>query len=237
MYDPILLIIAVIFMIVSMLVSWQLKRKFREYSETPLRNGMSGAEVAHQMLRDYRIYDVEVTCIPGELTDHYNPVEKTVNLSEEVYYGRNAAAAAVAAHECGHAVQHATAYSMLELRSALVPVQAISATILNIINVVLLLGGIFASQIIPIKTALLIIIACNLAFTLFAVITLPVEFDASKRALQWIERNRIVTASEYDMAKSALNWAALTYVVAALGAIAQLLYYVIRYIGLTQNED
>jgi len=237
MLDPVLLIITIVFMVVSFLVSWQLKRKFNEYAQTPLRNGMSGAEVARQMLHDNKIYDVQVICVEGQLTDHYNPMDRTVNLSEDVFHGRNAAAVAVAAHECGHAVQHATAYSMLEFRSALVPIQNVSATVLNFINMALLFGGMFASSIIPFKTALFIIIACNIVFTLFALITLPVEFDASNRALKWIERNKIVTSSEYSMAKSALTWAAMTYVVAALGALAQLLYYVLRYMGISRDDN
>lgn len=219
-------LIGLIFMGIGMLVSWRLKSKFSEYSQIPLRANITGREAAEQMLYDHHIYDVAVTCVEGQLTDHYNPANKTVNLSPDVYYGRSAAAVAVAAHECGHAVQHATAYSMLEFRSALVPLQSISATIINVVSMVMLFGSMFASSILPFSTAIYIIIACYTVFTLFAFVTLPVEFDASKRALAWARNSRIVTSQEHEMAKDALKWAAMTYVVAALGALAQLLYYI-----------
>jgi hypothetical protein len=197
-------------------------------------SNLSGAEIAQKMLRDHGIFDVQVVSTEGMLSDHYNPMNKTVNLSHDVYYGRNAAAAAVSAHECGHAVQHATAYSMLTLRSKMVPVQLTSAKILNILNMVFLFGGFFmfsggaAGLAIPL---LYLMVACNLVITLFALITLPVEFDASKRALAWISTNGVVVGSEYEMSKDALKWAALTYVIAALGALANLLYWVSLLLG------
>jgi Zn-dependent membrane protease YugP len=169
--------------------------------------------------------------VEGQLTDHYNPANKTVNLSQEVYHGRNAAAAAVAAHECGHAVQHAKAYAMLEFRSAMAPVQAISSKIMNFLFMIMMFGAFFAQSILPWSTALLIIIGCYGVFTLFAFVTLPVEFDASKRALAWIEARGIVTRQEHDMAKDALKWAAMTYVVAAIGMLTTLIYYVMIFLG------
>ncbi len=224
-----------IIFIVTMLASWwvssSLRSKFKKYSQTSLRANMTGREIAEQMLRDHQIYDVDVICVPGQLTDHYNPAEKTVNLSEEVYYGDSAASAAVAAHECGHAVQHATAYSMLEFRSALVPLQNISGKIINFIFIASFFGGFFLTSAFPFQTVLLVVIGAYTVITLFSLVTLPVEFDASKRALQWVDQNGIVTSQEYDMAKDALNTAALTYVVAALGSLATLLYYVSLFLG------
>ncbi|GAB4337671.1 MAG: zinc metallopeptidase [Flammeovirgaceae bacterium] len=215
-------------------MSYRLKSKFREYSQTPLESGLSGAETAAQMLRDNGIYDVRVTCVEGELTDHYNPSDKTVNLSYDVYYGRNAAAVAVAAHECGHAVQHARAYSMLEFRSMMVPIQNISAQILNFITIFSFLGGIFFLGL-PTKLVLLVIIACYSVITLFSLVTLPVELDASRRALAWIEARGVVNSYEHDMAKDALKWAALTYFVAALGSLVMLAYYIMQYLGLRRD--
>lgn len=226
-----ILIISVITMLVSLFVSWRLKSKFKEYSQIGLRSGLSGREVAEQMLRDNGIYDVKVMSVDGQLTDHYNPTDKTVNLSYDVYHGRNAAAVAVSAHECGHAVQHATAYSMLGLRSKMVPIQNFSAQALNILMMILMFGGLMLRGSGMFYTMLPIIVLCNLVLTVFALVTLPVEFDASKRALQWIDQKGIVTSQEHSMAKDALNWAALTYVVAALGALAQLLYYVSLLLG------
>jgi Zn-dependent membrane protease YugP len=226
------LLIGIVFFIISYLVGARLKSKFKQYSQTPLVSNMSGQEVAVKMLRDHGIYDVNVICVEGQLTDHYNPANKTVNLSQEVFYGRNAAAVAVAAHECGHAVQHATAYSMLKFRSAMVPVQNVSATILNWVMMIAMFGGFFLMKgggalhfILP------ILVACNLVITLFALVTLPVEFDASRRALAWISDKRVVTDSEHALSKDALKWAALTYVVAALGAIANLAYYLMLMFG------
>lgn len=217
--------------LVSWLVSSRLKSKFRQYSQIRLRTGLTGKETAEAMLRDYGIYDVAVTCVPGELTDHYNPLNKTVNLSEAVYYGNSAAAVAVAAHECGHAVQHATAYSMLQFRSAMVPIQNVSSQILNFIMIASFIGGYALYSTIPIKTILLIIVAAYSVITLFSLVTLPVEFDASKRALQWIQNRRVATDQEYAMSKDALFWAAMTYVVAAIGSIAMLAYYVFLLLG------
>jgi Zn-dependent membrane protease YugP len=221
-----IIIISVITMIVSWAVSNRLKSKFHQYSQIGLRSGISGKEAAENMLRDNGIYDVKVISVEGQLTDHYNPMNKTVNLSHDVYYGRSAAAVAVAAHECGHAVQHATAYSMLTLRSKLVPLQHVSANILNIIMMVVMFGGLALGGPGALPFALIIIIACNLVLTLFALVTLPVEFDASKRALAWLDSRGVVTSQEHTMSKDALWWAAMTYVVVALGALAQLLYYV-----------
>jgi len=225
------LVIGLFFMLIGWMVSARLKSKFREYSQIHLTRDLSGAEIARLMLADNGISDVQVVSVEGQLTDHYNPANKTVNLSQEVYHGRNAAAAAVAAHECGHAVQHARAYSMLEFRSAMVPIQNISAQVINFIFMIMMFGAFFAQGILPWTTALLIIIVCYGVFTLFAFVTLPVEFDASKRALAWIESRGIVTRSEHDMAKDALKWAAMTYVVAAIGALTTLLYYVMMFMG------
>lgn len=218
-------------MILSWAVSSRLKSKFRKYSQVQLGSGLSGKEIAELMLRDNGIYDVSVISVEGQLTDHYNPANKTVNLSRDVYNGRSAAAAAVAAHECGHAVQHAAAYSWLEFRSAMVPIQNISARVINVIFTAMFFGAFFLPSVIPFSTAILIIIACYSVFTLFAFVTLPVEYDASKRALAWISDRNIVNPEEHAMAKDALNTAASTYLVAALGALATLLYYVMLFLG------
>jgi Zn-dependent membrane protease YugP len=229
-----LIVIGIVFMLLSLWVGSRLKSKFAQYSQTQLTKNLSGAEVARLMLADHGITDVKVVSVEGQLTDHYNPQEKTVNLSPEVYHGVNAAATAVASHECGHAVQHATAYSMLGLRSAMVPVQAVSGRVQNFLMIALIFGGFALQGFLP--TAIILIVACNVVFTLFALITLPVEFDASKRALVWVEKRGIVNRQEHDMAKDALNWAARTYVVAALGAIASLLYWVMLLMG-GRGED
>jgi Zn-dependent membrane protease YugP len=225
------LIIGLFFMAIGWMVSSRLKSKFRQYSQVHLTRDLTGGEIARLMLADNGISDVQVVSVEGQLTDHYNPANKTVNLSQEVYHGRNAASAAVAAHECGHAVQHARAYSMLELRSAMVPIQNISAKVINFLFMAMMFGAFFVQGLIPWSTALLVIIACYGVFTLFAFITLPVEFDASKRALAWIESRGIVTPQEHDMAKDALKWAAMTYVVAAIGALTTLFYYVMLFLG------
>ncbi|HNP06086.1 MAG TPA: zinc metallopeptidase [Cyclobacteriaceae bacterium] len=217
------------FMLLSWIVSSRLKNKFKKYSQIQLAKDLTGADVARLMLADNGIHDVKVTSVSGELTDHYNPTNKTVNLSEAVYMGRNAAATAVAAHECGHAVQHATAYSMLGFRSAMVPIQNISGTIQQIVMIALFVGGAFVYNALP--TAILLIVGCNLVFTAFAFVTLPVEYDASKRALAWIEQRGIVNPSEHAMAKDALNTAAQTYLVAAIGALASLLFWVMMFLG------
>lgn len=219
-------IIGIVFMLIGLAVSQMLKSKFNKYAKTPLSTNLSGKEIAEKMLKQHGIYDVKVESVPGKLTDHYNPLNKTVNLSPEVYEGRNAAAAAIAAHECGHAVQHATAYSMLKLRSALVPLQNASGKIINIIVMVSIFGGYFLYNALPFDLILYVIIAAYAVITTFSLVTLPVEFDASKRALAWIRTNGIVNSSEYDNAKDALNWAASTYVVAAIGSLATLMYYV-----------
>jgi len=225
------LVIGLFFMLIGWIVSSRMKSKFKEYSQIHLTRDLTGAEVARLMLTDNGIGDVQVVSVEGQLTDHYNPAAKTVNLSQEVYHGRNAAATAVAAHECGHAVQHAKAYSMLQLRSALVPIQNVSAQVLNFMMMAMMFGAFFAGSFLPWKTALLIIIICYGVFALFSLITLPVEFDASKRALAWVESRGIVTRAEHDMAEDALKWAAMTYVVAAIGAVTTLVYYVMLYLG------
>ena len=225
------LIIGLFFMLIGWMVSSRLKSKFKMYSQIHLAKDLTGAEVARLMLADHGIRDVEVTSVEGELTDHYNPATKVVNLSEGVYHGRNAAATAVASHECGHAVQHANAYSMLQLRSALVPIQNISARVLNFIFMAMIFGGFFLHSALPWNTVILVMIVCYGVFTLFALVTLPVEFDASNRALAWVKERNIVTPGEYDMAKDSLKWASMTYVVAAIGAITMLAYYVMVYLG------
>lgn len=217
--------IVILFMGLSMWVSWRLKSKFKKYSEIPLQSGYTGREIAEMMLADNGIHDVKVISVAGRLTDHYNPADKTVNLSEYVYEARSAAAAAVAAHECGHAVQHARAYSFLKFRSAMVPALSIASRYMQWI----ILIGIFMLQTTPIP--LTIGVALFALTTLFSFITLPVEFDASKRALAWISSNNIVTQQELAMSKDALKWAAMTYVVAALGSLATLLYYVSLLMG------
>ncbi|MBV8326396.1 zinc metallopeptidase [Chryseobacterium sp.] len=217
---------------ISMLVSWwvssRLKSKFEYYSNVHLRNGLSGKEVAEKMLRDSGINDVQVISVPGQLTDHYNPADKTVNLSEGVYMQRNAAAAAVAAHECGHAVQHAVGYSMLNLRSKLVPVVNISSNLMQFV----LIAGIAvmaASRTIENPNGNTTVLAIGVAMfavtTLFAFVTLPVEYDASNRAMKWLKDTGTVTAEEFVGVQDSLKWAARTYVVAALGSLAQLLYW------------
>lgn len=218
-------------MLLSWIVSAQLKSRFRRYSGTPLQSGLSGRDIAERMLRDNGIYDVKVLSVPGQLSDHYNPVNKTVNLSPEVHNGRNVAAAAVAAHECGHAVQHAKAYAPLQMRSALVPIQNVSSKLLNIIFITMFLGAMMLPNIISFDLALLIIIGCYSVFTLFAFITLPVEFNASQRALAWLSTSGITYGKGHEQAKDALKWAAMTYVVAALSALVTLAYYVMIFLG------
>lgn len=217
------LILILPILLMSMFVQWRFRNKFSKYAEMQLNSGLSGKEVAEKMLRDNGIYNVTVLSLEGQLTDHYNPETKTVNLSTDVYYGRSVAAAAVAAHECGHAVQHAKAYHWLQLRTSMVPIVSISS---NLLQWVLLIGVmliIFSGP--PIVLA--IGVAGLVLVTIFSLITLPVEFDASKRALLWLKNNHSVmyTAEEHTQAKDALWWAAMTYVVAALGALANLLYY------------
>ncbi|MBL7915114.1 MAG: zinc metallopeptidase [Bacteroidia bacterium] len=218
-------VISIAFMLIGWLVSMQLKRKFKQYSEVTIGTGLSGKEIAERMLHDNGINDVKVLSVEGQLTDHYNPLEKTVNLSHDVYYGRSAAAAAVSAHECGHAVQHATAYTWLQMRSALVPVVSFGSKWVQWV----LLAGILLVNTFP--SLLLIGIVMFGVITLFSFVTLPVEFDASKRAMVWLETNRIANPQELTMSKDALWWAAMTYVVAALSALATLAYYIMVYMG------
>ena len=217
------MILAGAIMLVSWLVSARLKSKFEHYSKLKLQNGMSGREIAEKMLADNGIRDVRVISVEGQLTDHYNPADKTVNLSEGVYNQRNAAAAAVAAHECGHALQHATAYSWLEMRSKLVPVVSVASNYVQWI----LIAGILMMKTFP--QLLLVGIVIFAATTIFTIVTLPVEYDASNRALAWLENKNMLTREEHAGAKDALNWAARTYVVAAIGSIATLLYYISIY--------
>lgn len=213
-------------MLLGMAVQSRLKSKFSDYSKVPTSSGLSGQEVAQKMLRDNGIYDVQVTSVEGALTDHYNPLDKTVNLSADVYAGRSVAAAAIAAHECGHAVQHATAYSMLMVRSKLVPAVQISS---KLSQWVIIAGLGFMGFGGGNPTILLVGIVLFAVTTLFTLITLPVEFDASARALTWLDTAKITTAPEKVKAKDALKWAALTYVVAALASIAMLVQYILIY--------
>ena len=221
-------IIAGLIFIVSMYVSNRLKSKFKKYSQVHLQNGMSGKEIAEKMLRDNGITDVKVISTPGMLTDHYNPQKKTVNLSEGVYTQRNAAAAAVAAHECGHAVQHAKAYSWLKMRSTLVPMVSVASKLSQWV----IMGGLILMATSAIGGTILLvgIILFGLG-TLFSFITLPVEYDASKRALVWLESANMLTPREHDAAEDSLKWAARTYVVAAVGSLATLLYFLNIYLG------
>ncbi len=216
--------------LVSFAVSSKLKSKFQEYSRVHLQNGMSGAEIAQKMLQDHGINDVRVISTPGQLTDHYNPQDKTVNLSEGVYNQRNASAAAVAAHECGHAVQHAQAYSMLQLRSQLVPLVNISSSL----SQWLIFGGLLLGAGAQLGFGFYIAIAGLLLMsvaTAFSFITLPVEYDASNRALAWLKNKNMLSQQEYAGAEDALKWAARTYVVAAIGALATLLYWALQVFG------
>ena len=218
-------IIFIGFALLSYLVSARLKSKFENYSQIPLPNGMTGRDVAEKMLRDNGIYNVTVTCTPGHLTDHYNPTNGTVNLSESVYHSNSVAAAAVAAHECGHAVQHAVAYAPLQLRSALVPVVSFASNTVQWV----LLAGILLVEVFP--ALLLIGIGLFALTTLFSFVTLPVEIDASRRATQWLSSAGITSPYNHQMAVSALSSAAYTYVVAAIGSLATLLYYVMIFLG------
>lgn len=221
-------------MVIGMIVSGRLKSKFAHYSQEPLSSGLSGKEIAEKMLRDNDIHDVKVISVEGQLTDHYNPGNKTVNLSHDVYNGRNIAAAAVSAHECGHAIQHATAYSWLQMRSKMVPVVQISSTLMNF----LFFGmAILAFAMPHIGNQILLgIIVLQSIVTLFAIVTLPVEVDASRRALVWLDSTRMARGEENAHAKDALKWAALTYFVAALASVATLLYFIMRYLGSSRDE-
>lgn len=217
-------IILGVFMLISWLVSMRLKSKFNEYSQVAFTGNLTGAQIAEKMLRDNDITDVKIVSVEGQLTDHYNPVEKTVNLSPEVYSGRSVAAAAVAAHECGHAVQHARAYVWLGMRSKLVPAVSFASRWMQWI----LLAGVLTITVFP--YLLLFGIVLFAATTVFAFVTLPVEFDASNRALAWLNNSGMVSSREHEMAKDALKWAAMTYVVAALSSLATLLYYIMIFL-------
>lgn len=222
---PGIMIVSLIFVGISMLVSFRLKSKFKKYSGVPTSSGLTGREIAEKMLRENGIHDVKVISVEGHLSDHYNPQKKTVNLSPEVYHNNSVAAAAVAAHECGHAVQHATAYSWLTLRSRLVPVVQVTSSLVQWV----LLAGILLLQVFP-QLLLGGVILFGVT-TLFSVITLPVEFDASNRALKWLDNAGITYQKEHAMAKDALWWAAMTYVVAAVSSIVILFQYLMIYLG------
>jgi len=223
---PGIMLVSFLFIGISLIVSMILKGKFSKYSKIPLANGMSGKQVAEKMLRENGIFDVKVTASQGFLSDHYNPANKTVNLSPEVYEGTSISSAAVAAHECGHAVQHANSYNWLMMRSRLVPVVQLTS---NFVNIVLLIGVIMAAS--GNTTLLLVGIAMMAVTVLFTLITLPVEFDASRRALAWLETTNVTNTTEYPKAKDALKWAAMTYVVAALAAVVTLVQYIMVYLG------
>lgn len=209
-------------MVVSWIVQFTFRNKFKKYSEMPLSSGLSGAEVAQKMLNENGISDVQVISVEGQLTDHYNPAHRTVNLSPDVYHGRSVAAAAVAAHECGHAVQHATAYSWLQFRSAMVPIVSVASKLTTWVLMIGVIMMAFSGNV----YVLAIGVAALALTTLFSFVTLPVEFDASNRALAWLNASNIThSTEEHDGAKDALKWAAMTYVVAALSALVTLLYY------------
>lgn len=233
-YDPILLLITLVFMGLGLLVSSRLKNRFAFYSRIRLGSGLSGREVAEKMLHDHGIYDVRVQSVEGTLTDHYNPATRTVNLSPQVYHERTVAAAAVAAHECGHAVQHKTAYSWLKLRSGLVPVVQLASQAMAFLT----FGLAFIAMSSPtmLNSMLLLFIILQGTITLFSVITLPVEIDASRRALAWLDTAGITYQQEGEQARDALKWAAYTYVVNALASIATLLYYIWRFMGNRREE-
>ncbi|HJW18101.1 MAG TPA: zinc metallopeptidase [Flavisolibacter sp.] len=223
---PSIFLVSLLFVGISMIVSMILKSRFAAFSKIPLASRLTGKEVAEKMLRENAIYDVKVTSVDGFLTDHYNPINKTINLSPEVYNNYSVAAAAIAAHETGHAVQHATAYAWLNLRSKLVPAVQFSS---SIVNWILLIGIFMASSGNP--TLLLVGIALFAMTVIFSVVTLPVEFDASRRALAWLEHTNVTNAQEFPKAKNALTWAAMTYVVAALAAVVTLVQYIMIYMG------
>ena len=225
------LVILGVFMLLSWIVSAQLKSRFRRYSQIPVNYGMTGKDVAEKMLHENGINDVSVISVEGQLTDHYNPLDKTVNLSRDVYTGKNVSAAAVAAHECGHAVQHAQAYAPLKFRSALVPIQNVSAKVMNIIFIAMFFGAFAFQRMFSFDLALMVIIVCYGVFTAFALVTLPVEINASQRALAWLSNANVTGYDSYPQAKDALKWAAYTYVVAALSSLAMLLYYLFLLLG------
>jgi Zn-dependent membrane protease YugP len=225
------IIILGVFMLLSWIVSAQLKSRFRRYSKIPVNYGMTGKDIAEKMLHENGIHDVSVISVQGQLSDHYNPLDKTVNLSQDVYNGKNVSAAAVAAHECGHAVQHAQAYAPLKFRSALVPIQNVSAKVMNIIFISMFFGAAFFQRLFSMEFALIVIIGCYGVFTVFALVTLPVEINASKRALAWLSNANVTGYDSYPQARDALKWAAYTYVVAALSSLAMLLYFIFLFLG------
>jgi hypothetical protein len=223
-------ILFIVFMLVGWAVQSKLKSKFKHYSNIPLSSGMSGREVALKMLADHGITKVRVISTPGKLSDHYNPKDMTVNLSPEVFEGKNISAAAVAAHECGHALQHASAYKWLEMRSQMVPVVSISSKMMNLIFLVGLFGmGIM--KIFSMEMVLLTVIFCQALITVFSLVTLPVEYDASNRAIAWLEHSGVAKPQELDGANDALKWAARTYLVSAIASITYLAYYVMMFLG------
>lgn len=223
--SPFYLLIMGVTVVASMLISGMLKRRFSEYSKIPLP--MTGAQVAEQMLRQNGIHDVQVISVPGQLTDHYDPMKRTVNLSEPVYHVNSVAAAAVAAHECGHAIQHKEAYKWLEFRSKMVPAVQFSSNLLNFI----MIAGFLGAGLMQSTTVLWVWVGLFAVTTLFSVVTLPVEFDASRRALIWLEGSGLAASMEQEKAKNALFWAAMTYVAAAVGSVAQLLYFLMMALG------
>lgn len=223
-------LVSLLFLGISMWVSYRLRSKFSEYSRMPLSSGMTGREVAEKMLRDNGIHDVNVQSVEGFLSDHYNPADKTVNLSPDVYNNRTIAAAAVAAHECGHAVQHATAYRWLMFRSRMVPVVQVSSMLIQWI----LLAGVLLINVFP--QLLLVGILLFALTTVFALVTLPVEFDASRRALAWLGTTRVADAEEHPQAKDALHWAAMTYVVSAIASLVTLVQYLLMYLGARDRD-
>ena len=211
-------------MVVGGFVSSRLKSKFKKYSKIPTYSGMSGKEIAQKMLDDHNINDVRIISVAGKLTDHYNPQDRTINLSADVYNGRHVSAAAVAAHECGHAIQHATSYQWLQMRSQMVPAVSFSSKLMNIIMILGLIGA-GVLKMFPFSTIIMVFVILQAVVTLFTLITLPVEFDASRRALIWLKESNISSNEEITYSEDALKWAASTYVVAALAAAAYLLYY------------
>lgn len=227
-FDPVLLVLMIVFAIIGFAVSNRLKKVFAKYEQVPLTSGLTGAQVAQKMLADNNIYDVTVESVPGKLTDHYNPANRTVNLSPEVFNGRNVSAAAVAAHECGHAVQHAVEYPWLQMRSSLVPIVNFSSKALNFVYIAMIFLAFSANLW---NQMLLAIIILQSAITLFTVITLPVEMDASNRALVWLNQSGLTRGAEHEGAETALKWAGRTYIVAALASLTTLLYYIMRYMG------
>ena len=235
MFDPVYLIITGLFAVISMIFSGKLKSKFAYYSQISLSNGLSGKQIAEKMLKDNGIYDVVVQSVAGHLTDHYDPSQKTVNLSENVYHNTSAAAAAVAAHEVGHALQHAQSYRWLQMRSNMVPLVNISSNVW----IWVVMGGVFlinANFLGLGQMAILIGLGLLGLATLFSFVTLPVEYDASNRALQWMKEYNILQPNEFEAAEDSLNWAARTYLVAAIGSLATFVYFAMKFLGNAKRE-